>query len=61
MINLIIQDGGSEILEILTDNNKLDEYKIIEWDMNDDDYNISINFINEDYKSNFIKDYNDLI
>ena len=58
MINLIIQGGGSEILEDLFDDNKLDEYKIIEWDMNEDNNNISIDFIDIDYRFNFICDYN---
>jgi hypothetical protein len=58
MANLIITGGGSEILEILIDDHLCEDYKIIRWDMDDDTCDITIDFIDNDHKFNFICDNN---
>ena len=58
MESLLINDGGSEILEILLDDDICDQYKIIDWDMNEDNYNITIDFNNKEDRFNFQCDYN---
>ena len=58
MANLIIRDGGSEILEILTDDLLCEKYKIICWDMDDDICDITIDFVDDKNQFKFICDYN---
>lgn len=58
MANLIITGGGSEILETLTNDYLCEDYKIIRWDMDDDTCDITIDFIDNDHKFNFICDNN---
>ena len=58
MESLLIKGGGSEILEILLDDNICDQYDIIDWKENDNDYSILVYFNNIDDKFNFQCDYN---
>ena len=59
MVDLIIKGGGSEIIDILTDPDLCDQYKIIDWDMDDNNnYQITINFNNVSDRNDFQFDYN---
>lgn len=59
MESLLIKGGGSEILEILLDDNICDQYNIIDWNLDDDnDCQITINFNNIYDRFNFQCDYN---
>ena len=58
MESLIIQDGGSEIIEILLNDEICDQYDIIDWDLNDDNCEIKIDFKDINNKFNFQCDYN---
>ena len=61
MVDLIIKGGGSEIIDILTDPDLCDQYKIIDWDMDDNNnYQITVNFNNIDDKFEFQKSFSDL-
>ncbi len=58
MESLLINGGGSEILEILLDDDICDQYDIIDWKENYNDYSIMVYFKDINNKFNFQCDYN---